>query len=141
MSTATKSKSLSWKPVSNGAIYCAPACGCGCTLAAYRQAHQDARELCKRLGKGWKPRVWENMGWHYCAIGADGYLKVHPNKYSRKVESYTAFLATEPDSDGGKWAESGDTPEEAIANMLKVVIPHAQAMTAMLAALAGTNKA
>lgn len=30
-------------------------------------AEQGAKALVKKLGKRWKPRVWENMGWYYSA--------------------------------------------------------------------------
>lgn len=43
------------------------------------QATSEARKLVKKLGKGWKIRVWENMGWHYSAIALDGHLTVHPS--------------------------------------------------------------
>lgn len=33
--------------------------------AGYLRAHARAVEMCKRLdGCGFRPRVWENMGWH-----------------------------------------------------------------------------
>ncbi len=61
-------KKLSWKPVRKGRVFCAPACGSGCTREAYLKAKAAARKLCATLGPGWKPSVSENMGWHYSAI-------------------------------------------------------------------------
>jgi hypothetical protein len=60
-----KAKPLSWKPVRKGKYYCAPACGRACTHAEYLKARHAARDLCKLLGPAWRPRVWENLGWHY----------------------------------------------------------------------------
>lgn len=59
------SAELSWKPRRRGSIYCAPACGSNCTRAAYEKAVEDGKKLATRLGKKWKSRVWENMGWHH----------------------------------------------------------------------------
>lgn len=56
-----------WKAVLNGKIYCAPACGGKCTKAEHDDAQEAAEILVSLLGPGWKPRVWENMGWHYGA--------------------------------------------------------------------------
>jgi hypothetical protein len=99
-----------WEPVLRGHIYCAPACGRGCTKAAYERAQKKAAALAKRLGPRWKPRVWENLGWHYSAISPCGSIKVH-SSYP-EGEMWTAYFG--PEATGGKWAESGKTPWEAI---------------------------
>lgn len=65
-------KQLSWKAVRRGAIYCAPACGAKCTWEKYQHAKRAGRELAERLGPGWKAHVWENMGWHWKALGPGG---------------------------------------------------------------------
>lgn len=31
------------------------------------QAMAEAKELCKLLGDGWEPEIWENLGWCYAA--------------------------------------------------------------------------
>lgn len=81
-------KPLSWKPVRRGALYCAPACGGGCTWAAYGEAHRKGNELARRLGPGWSPNVWENLGWHYSATAAGGLVAVH--EYGRR--RFTAYM-------------------------------------------------
>lgn len=58
---------LTWAPARRGKTYCSPACGHGCTWAKYQQAVQKAERLAKALGPFWKPRVWENLGWHWSA--------------------------------------------------------------------------
>jgi len=50
------------RAVRKGPIYCAPACGGGCTKAAYDAAVRKSRALAKRMGKGWVPYVWEKLG-------------------------------------------------------------------------------
>lgn len=61
-------KELSWKPKRQGHVYCSPACRCGCLYESYVDRKRMADKLAADLGEGWRPRVWENMGWH---AGAD----------------------------------------------------------------------
>jgi hypothetical protein len=57
---------LSWKAELKGPIFCAPACGNNCTLAAYKKAKSDAKKCLRQLKyKGFKINVWENVGWHW----------------------------------------------------------------------------
>lgn len=74
MSTADR-----WKPQHHGLIYCSPACGGGCTRAAFNKATEQAASLAKKLGKGWRPEVWENLGWHWAVVKGDErvYVKVY----------------------------------------------------------------
>jgi hypothetical protein len=71
-----KRRQLSWRPVRNGAVFCAPACGRGCTHAEYVHAISNAAVVAKTLGPGWKPHVWENLGWFYAVEHVTG-MKVH----------------------------------------------------------------
>jgi hypothetical protein len=58
-----------WTPVRSGHIYCSMnACGRGCTWAEHQSAQRKGRALVKKLGRGWKVRVWENLGWHHSAV-------------------------------------------------------------------------
>ena len=104
-------KKLSDKPRRRGAIYCSPFCGAKCTYAAYQRAQSGGKALARALGKTWTFRVWENLGWHYCAISPCGRWKVHSNHRA----NYTAFLG-EAGEPGGYWAEHGSTPQEAVMN-------------------------
>lgn len=105
------SLSLSWKPVRRGSIYCAPACGRGCTVSEFDAAYNAAFGLANTLGDGWLVDVWENLGWHWGV--KKGGVKVTQNHGG----CYTAFLGL-PNEIGGRWAESGKTPKEAIRNSL-----------------------
>lgn len=109
---------LSWKPVRRDHIYCAPACGGGCTYAKYKAAVKAVNALKKRLGKGWKGRVHENLGWFYNVVSPCGRVKVSgPSGYGD--EWYTAYLGEAADPTcSGKWAESANTAEEAIAKVV-----------------------
>jgi len=115
--TEKKSRPLSWKARRFAHFYCAPACGFGCTMAMHEAAKRDGKALARSLGPTWKVRVWENMGWHYCAVSADGIWKVHANSFQNKIRSYTAFVGVM--EVGGRWAESGKTPRAAIRAALK----------------------
>lgn len=102
---------LSWKPRRIGDRYCAPACGNGCTHQEYTEATEKAKALAFICGNGWKPDVWENLGWHYRVISPCGRIKLYPG--------YTAFLSPKGDI-GGEFCEHGKTPRSAIQNTLKV---------------------
>lgn len=81
-----------WKPVRLGKYYCAPRCGRGCTWAEFQLATKRAAALCKRLGKGWEPRVWENGGWHYQATKETAEVYAH---HSAVGVSCSVWLQTE----------------------------------------------
>lgn len=101
-----------WKPVRKGSIYCSPACGGGCTYEAFLKASLEAEKLARRCGKGWEPRVWENLGWHYAAASKGNQVKVHP--YPRGSKGYTVFFGA-PDSPGGKFSAQGTNLHKTIA--------------------------
>lgn len=84
-------RELSWRAVRRGRVYCSPACGAGCTHAAYLKATRKALALAKRMGPGWAPRVSENMGWHY---RADHDVCV-VYEYEKGVR-YVVFVNTQP---------------------------------------------
>jgi hypothetical protein len=64
-------------PVRRGRIFCSPWCGHDCTWAAHEQAHRRAAALAGSLGPNWTPRVWENLGWHFCARHATQPIEIH----------------------------------------------------------------
>jgi hypothetical protein len=64
-----------WKPVRRGPIYCSPRCGAGCTHKAFLAVTAKAAKTARRLGEGWSPVVYENMGWFWRVEFGD------PSKY------------------------------------------------------------
>lgn len=109
----TKMKQLSHEPRRRGNVYCAPFCGRGCTVKEHEAAVAGAATLVKRLGKAWKPRVWENLGWHYSAVSPCGQVKVHPSS----GHGFMTFFGS-PDSSGGQWVGHGKTPRAAVTEVL-----------------------
>lgn len=110
-----------WTPVRRGSIYCSPRCGGECTWKAFRAATDNAASLAKRMGGGWHPRVWENLGWHWrieCGpadapfgrIGCDGY-----RKYDAEVRAgYMLGPHAGSSSTSLQFWGKGTTPEKAI---------------------------
>lgn len=98
-----------------GKLYCGAACGRGCTWAECQKAIIQANRLLKRLGKGWKPRVWENLGWHYEAVSRDDTMSVSP----RMIGGYAAYFNF-PGRGGGRWVGDGPTPIAAVKSALKL---------------------
>lgn len=93
-----------WTPVRIGDDYCSPACGRGCTHAAYLEAQCVAQEIVDQLGpptKGgnaWEKRVHENLGWFGSArLMINGQVMAQVNKgatdYICYVESSPQFIA------------------------------------------------
>ena len=67
----------SWEAKRRGAIFCSPACGRGCKESEFIAATVAADRLLRALkGKGWKTRVYENLGWHYSVY--NDYVTVYP---------------------------------------------------------------
>jgi hypothetical protein len=97
-------------PVRNGDVYCSPWCGASCTWKAFTLATSEATQLAEELGPGWKPDVWENMGWHYQA--KNGILEVHKDTH-RETIAYTGWCQSNPQVYGDPCA----TPAEAVKSL------------------------
>lgn len=113
---------LSWKPLSHGKTHCSPGCGAGCTRAAYNQAKRKAQALARKLGRGWKGEVWENMGWYYKAVSKCGRIAVHEDvggimHGDPPVSDCTAFL-NKPHQGGGRWFARGSDPVSAVLRVV-----------------------
>ncbi|KKL16309.1 hypothetical protein LCGC14_2496860 [marine sediment metagenome] len=123
-------RNLSWEPIEEGDAFCAPACGHGCTTKEYDIAGAKAEVLAQTLGPDWTPRVWENLGWHYAVRSPCGHLSVHPSGIG-----FIAFLG-EPGDIGGRWAEHGNTPQEAIDATVGVAVAEYKKIGAIIKGLA-----
>ena len=102
-----------WTPRRNRklGIYCSPRCGHGCTYDEFQEATRDAGKLAKRLGSGWSPVVWENMGWHYRV--EKGCVALHPSvtgpRGHRHFHGYTVYF-----NSAHQFVTSATTPEAAL---------------------------
>lgn len=103
-----------WTPVLNGDIFCSPACGSKCKLAAYEKAVKAANDLCTVLGDGWESNVWENGDWYFNVNKGDATVsRGYDGGYTASLrvdyvsESY--ILAIEYESDDPRLAVDGLT--------------------------------
>ena len=116
---ATAKKELSWEPVLHGPFYCSLACGGKCTRKANVAAVRGAAAMVRRMGPGWTPRVWENLGWHYEVISPCGRIKVIVTHHlAKNAKTYTAYLG-EKGEPGGRWVDTSRTPEGAIKKVIE----------------------
>lgn len=123
MTTSRKTrqpKDLSQTPKRRGDVYCSPRCGYGCTWLAYQQAKSAAAKLCNSLGRGWRPRVWENLGWHYEALreGVEVYGE-------GPAGPFMVILAHQ-------YVGHGRTPRKAIREAYEAALPAFEALTLAL---------
>lgn len=111
-------RALSWKPVRRGPIYCAPACGLGCTWLAFKRVTRAAEALARRLGKGWEPEVWENLGWHYSVTRGGKRGKV---KITESDGRFRVWLSEDGLGTLGLWIVEADfaRPEDAVVAQLR----------------------
>lgn len=96
---------------------CAEWCGRGCTKAEHDKAVRIARALVRQLGPGWRPRVWENLGWHSEAVSRCGRITVHQLQFPKGQVHHTAYLG-EPGCGGGRWVESSSDPRVAVSSVI-----------------------
>lgn len=121
-----------WKPQLRGDIYCSPACGRGCTKAEYDRAVKRADKLAKKLGPGWKPEVFENLGWFSMATSPCGRITVHPPDTAEGY--YDAFL-NKAGEVGGLWTVSASTPKQAVAKVIEAGKRHLAEIQAIMEGL------
>lgn len=138
--TAVRKKrpELSWTPRAIGTIYCAPACGRGCTREEYETAKAFSESMAIRLGPGWKAAPSENMGWHAKAVSSCGKVKVHTDWWRREKwkasASYTAYIG-EDESAGGRWVYTDKTPGRAYAGAAAMAMLESVRITKLVASL------
>lgn len=134
-----KQKKLSWKPQRSGNSYCSPACGHGCKWDEYQAAGRAAEALVARLSLRWKPIVWENLGWHFCAEltlpkklrGLFDGIRIYPNHGNG--EEYWASYGT---SQG-----LGKTPRAALQKLTAALRTQADQIDNVLAIIYKADRA
>lgn len=113
-----KLKPLSWKPrlyeKNLGRRYCSPACGHDCMHADFRLAKRNGEQMARALGVGWKPRIWENLGWHYSAV--KGTAEVH--RFGPRSH-WCSFMIG-----GRQYQGNGRTPKAALGRAREAAFRH-----------------
>lgn len=126
MKTA-KSAERDWKARRSGDLYCAPACGGGCTWDEYQSAVKYAKDLVKTLGAGWKADVTENLGWHWGASRDGATISGYP-------KSYMVIIL-------GKWVAHHRNPRKAFAAALVMAKAELHALTCAVEKLQARKEA
>lgn len=107
----------SWKPrayrLDHVDRFCSAACGRHCTSVEQFKATTSAEALARRLGKGWTPFVWENLGWHYRVVSPCKRISV--NEGERR---YGAFLGDRGEI-AHQWSAHASKPELAVARVIR----------------------
>jgi len=86
------------------------------------EAAAAAAKLVKRLGAGWRPRVWQNLGWHFAA--RKGPISVYPS-LDGQFHCLIAETDEQAPAGSGYWSGSDtktfDDPRKAVEHELKKV--------------------
>lgn len=114
-------------------IYCGDRCGRGCTLDEYESAVTAANKLVAALPEGFKPRIWENLGWHHEAVktvSSDSRISIRDQTHSEGNYSADSRVA------GRQFMSFGRTPVEALNQLIGVAWSKITTETAALELLA-----
>lgn len=121
MKMAMDQTDMTWVPVRKGEIYCAPACGRGCTWREYQAAQRSAKRMIKQLRNvptpfeqfddEWEAYVRENLGW-FSSV-SKGSISVYDHGHL-----YSAFLNVSGPW-GGNLVVQARTPKEAVLSLLE----------------------
>lgn len=81
----------------------------------FKDATRQAKALAEILGKRWKPKVHENLGWFFYAVHDSECLTVSGSK-----GDWSAYLGEPPAMSGGRWVGRGKTPAESVADAIRL---------------------
>lgn len=128
-----------WTPVRRGKLYCFPACGGGCTWAAYQKAKRDGELVARLLGSNWRARISENCHWFWCVELDSGLndfvLSIHPSEHKGKI-TYSALLGRRPGGDTAFHSTKHfKNPRDAARNQMRLYRAYVYKHDAQLAAL------
>lgn len=100
-------------------------------------AEREARNLIALLkGTGWKPRVWDNMGWHYKAVS--GPIQVYPSILDGKFWCMIGSRPKDTAGGAGFWTPQRTRcfkdPNRAVKDALGYVYPFVEQVNQTLKA-------
>lgn len=132
----SKKIELSWEPKRRGDIYCAPACGAGCTHQAYLQAVKDAEVMASKA-KGFSPLVTENMGWYARAEALKRHIII-----SGYPGDYLVIASTRhPHAGNMTWGTAtGKTPQKAVDTLKRKLRRHIAKLQKFLEQIEALNE-
>jgi len=78
------------------------------------EAEKRGKELCKLMGANWKPKIWENLGWHFTAkLEMDnGYIEIYTRRKCSKKYWVDSRMP-------GQSYLSVDDPKEGVKELLR----------------------
>lgn len=74
-----------------------------------------AAALCLRLGPQWRPKVWDNIGWHWRAQRGD--ISVQQETFVSRGQDFLAYLY-EPHTVLIRYSARASTPDLAVADVV-----------------------
>lgn len=112
-----------WTPIAGAdGTYCSRLCGGRCTRKDYLLATRRANMLVRRLGGGFRPKVVENLGWHYAAVLTAGVLTLRVLPIFGRTGEVSAYFALLGQVGGmPEWTEKSayfPIPEQAVVAQL-----------------------
>ena len=122
-------------PVLNGDFYGSRSC-CGatyCKKADYDRCVADSARWAKELGKGWEPRVHENLGWHWSLV--KGPIHLHQTYDRSRIDAPPHYL--DHWFTTGTFSGEGDTPFTALCDLRRQLLTERDRLNATLELLDG----
>lgn len=78
-------------------------------MKEFEAAEASANALVAKLGDGWEPQVWDNLGWHYSAI-------------KKSAEPGCQIEVLPPKYDGDTFFVNGHFPDQIVAHTADVTV-------------------
>jgi hypothetical protein len=93
------------------------------------EAAAAGKQAQRQLPKGWKLRVWENLGWHY-SLSKGNVRLLPPDDISDRWSCLISEVPTDVPGSGGPWTRTGggwgETPREAVRKALRDLLAYVE---------------
>lgn len=103
---------------------------------------ERAKDLARRLGGGWRPEIWENLGWHYKAVHDGAQIAVYANHDDGRENGRVTYWAdygggSYPDAKGRQLCSDGKStlPSDAVRQIIVAALEQAANYNAVALAL------
>jgi hypothetical protein len=92
-----------------------------------KQVQARAKELIKKLGKGWHTRVWFNLYWCYAAQDKSCRINVYPDNCIEQNTKYNCLISNTPDIGGlSLWTDRSRRSYRDPVRVVKEALKHAR---------------